>query len=90
MTKNPFFSIIVVSFNAGQTISNTINSILSQTFHDYEIVVKDGLSKDDTLKCIPKSEKIRVYSQDDCGIYDAMNQAIDLSTGKYVCFLQDN
>lgn len=86
-TKKPFFSIIVVSFNAGDTILKTIESVLKQSFDDYEIIVKDGLSKDETLSFVPESEKIRVYSEKDTGIYDAMNQAIELSNGKYVCFL---
>lgn len=85
--KQPFFSIIVVSLNAEKIIKTTIKSILKQSFTDYEIIVKDGCSTDNTLKNIPESDKIKVFQKADKGIYDAMNQAIDLTCGKYICFM---
>lgn len=85
--NKPFFSIVVVSLNAETTITHTINSVLSQSFDDYEIIVKDGLSKDNTVKNIPESDKIKTYEQADKGIYDAMNQGIEYANGKFVCFL---
>lgn len=87
MEKSPFFSIIVVSFNAEKYIGETINSILSQTFSDFEIIVKDGLSSDGTLAEIPEDDRIRVYSEKDSGIYDAMNRAVEYSEGKYLNFM---
>ena len=83
----PFFSIIVVSYNAEMYIKQTIESVLEQNFSDYEIIVKDALSNDDTLKMIPDDPRIKIFSCKDSGIYDGMNQAIDKSTGKYLCFL---
>lgn len=87
MERNPFFNIVVVSLNAKELISATINSVLSQICCDYEIVVKDGLSTDGTLEQIPKCEKIRIYSEPDTGIYDAMNQATKYLNGRYVLYL---
>ena len=81
------FSIIVVSYNAEDKIAQTIESVLSQSYDNYEIVVKDGISKDDTLHRIPKNDKIRVYQEKDSGIYDAMNQALRYAQGEYVCYL---
>ena len=81
------FSIIIVSYNAGEKISETIENVLSQDFDNYEIIVKDGMSKDDTLERIPQNEKIRVYQEPDTGIYDAMNQATRYAKGEYVYFL---
>lgn len=83
----PFFSIVVVSFNAEKLIKETIESILEQDFTDYEVIVKDAVSKDNTLEMIPKDDKIKVYSCPDKGIYDGMNQAISYSSGKYICFM---
>lgn len=83
----PFFSIIVVSLNAESFIRSTIQSILNQTFSDYEIIVKDGQSLDRTLELIPNDPKIHIFSQKDSGIYDAMNQAIQKSAGQYLCFM---
>lgn len=87
MSKTPFFSIIIVSFNAEDCIKITIDSILAQKYKDYEIVVKDGLSKDRTLEMIPVDDRVRVFSEEDTDIYDAMNQAIEYSTGKYAIFM---
>lgn len=81
------FSIIVVSFNEEKNIVSTIDSILKQKCEDYEIIVKDAMSKDNTIKVIPPSNKIRIVESSDMGIYDGMNQAIDLSSGEYVSFM---
>ena len=83
----PFFSIVVVCLNAESTIARTVSSILLQTFEDYEIIVKDGLSTDTTLVHVPHSEKVRIFQQADIGVYDAMNQAISHCKGRYICFL---
>ena len=85
--KRPFFSIIVVSLNAENLIRKTIDSVLNQNFNDYEIIVKDAVSSDNTLAQIPKDDRIHIYSEKDSGIYDGMNQAISYSSGKYLIFL---
>lgn len=82
-----FFSIIVASFNAGSKIRTTIDSVLTQTFDNYEIIVKDGGSTDNTLSQVPESDKIRVYTNKDGGIYYGMNEGIDYAQGRYICFL---
>ena len=87
MKERPFFSIIVVSYNAENTIVDTINSILNQTYKNLEIIVKDALSKDDTLKSIPSDDRLKIYSCKDTGIYDGMNQALEYVTGKYINFM---
>lgn len=83
----PYFSIIVVSYNAENLIRATIESVLKQNFDDFEIVVKDACSTDNTLVNIPVDERIRVYSTKDTGIYDGMNQAISYANGEYCTFL---
>ena len=85
--SEPFFSVIVVSLNAGSLIGLTVRSALSQTFDDYEIIVKDGKSTDDTLTHIPQDNRIRIYSEADKSLYDAMNQAISYSSGRYLIFM---
>ena len=87
MNKDPLFSIIVVSYNAENYIGGTIESVLSQSFTDYEIVVKDAKSSDGTLANIPSDDRIRVYSTKDAGIYDGMNEAISYAAGRYLLFL---
>ena len=87
MGNRPYFSIIVAAYNAESTIRMTIDSILRQSFSDYEIVVKDALSTDQTLEHIPESKHIRVISTKDHGIYDGMNEGIREAHGKFLCFL---
>ena len=81
------FSVITVCFNAGDKLKNTLENILSEDFDDYEIIVKDGLSTDGSLELIPKDEKIKVFSEKDSGIYDAMNKAVERASGEYVIFM---
>lgn len=87
MMSQPFFTIIIVSLNAEMFIERTIRSIVEQTFKDYEIIIKDGLSKDDTIKIAKKYSKPIIIEKKDNGLYDAMNQAINLSNGKYIIFM---
>ncbi len=81
------FSIITVSLNAQDSIADTINSVLGQGFSDYEIIVKDGCSRDDTVKMVPQDGRVRVVVEKDTGIYNAMNQAIKEAKGEYLLFL---
>lgn len=81
------FSIITVCFNAGDKLKNTLENILAQTYTDYEIIVKDGGSSDKSLEFIPKDERIKVFSEKDKGIYDAMNAAVSKASGDYVIFM---
>lgn len=88
-----FISIIVVSLNPGERLKETLNSILEQTYTDYEIIIKDGGSKDGSLDflkeegILEKHPQIRLIVQPDKSIYDGMNQAVSYVNGKYVQFL---
>lgn len=83
------FSIIVVTLNAGDKLIKTIESIIEQDYDNYEIIVKDGLSNDNSIVELEKlkNEKIAIHSQKDTGIYDAMNQGAQYASGDYVYFL---
>lgn len=85
----PTFSIITICFNEVNTIEKTINSILSQTFTDYEIVVIDGGSIDGTAEYLfNMRHKFAFYvSEKDGGIYDAMNKSIKWAKGDFFYFL---
>lgn len=87
MNKLTKFSILVVTLNAEKEIDATIESIQAQSYQNYEVVIKDGLSKDNTLKHIPKDDRYKVYSQRDTSVYDGMNQAIECASGEYIIFL---
>lgn len=80
-------SVLVVSLNAGDTLKQTVDSILAQKNADFEIVIKDGGSTDGSLEQIPADARIRVISQKDSGIYDAMNQAAGYADGDYAMYM---
>lgn len=85
----PKISIITVCLNAELEIKDTINSLTSQTFKDFEWIVIDGMSKDNTLKYAKQApiEKKIVVSEKDEGLYDAMNKGIKLANGEFLIFL---
>lgn len=90
------FSIITASFNPGEKLSLTINSILEQEFQDFEIVVKDGCSTDGAVERLQQEEavqnaiaeqKLKLIVKPDENVYDGMNQAVEECRGEYVLFL---
>lgn len=85
----PLFSIITVTYNAGNLLIPTMDCISAQTCKDYEYIIVDGCSKDHTLSLIEsrKSEITTFLSEPDKGIYDAMNKALRLATGEYILFM---
>lgn len=88
-TAKNTLSIIIVTYNAGATLQQCLDSIYKQVFTDMEIVVIDGKSTDNTAEIIKQnSDKIAYWiSEKDEGVYDAMNKALDAVTGKWVYFL---
>ena len=85
----PLLSIIIVTFNAGKTLQMALDSIFQQSFGDFEIVVVDGNSSDETVTILGKinDSRIKWISEPDVGIYDAMNKGIGKATGEWVYFL---
>jgi glycosyltransferase involved in cell wall biosynthesis len=87
--KKPVFSIITVVKNSENLILNTIRSVEKQTFKNFEFIIIDGKSNDNTIAQILTKKKIVncLISQKDKGIYDAMNTGIKISSGKIIVFL---
>lgn len=88
--NNVFYSIIVVCLNAGERLHDTIESILQQKYTNYEIIVKDGGSSDGSVEELQEAfhdERMHIHIRKDNGIYDAMNQAVQLAQGEYDLFL---
>ena len=90
MKKAPLVSIVVPTFNAGKFIDDTIHSVLGQTYENWELIVVDDGSSDNTLEVLRrfKSDKIRVISMKrNGGAAKARNRGISACTGRYICFL---
>lgn len=83
------FSICIVTYNAKQTLEDTLLSIINQKYLNKEIIIIDGKSSDDTHIIISKYiDNIQYYiSETDDGIYDAMNKALMQASGNYLIFL---
>lgn len=81
-------SIITVCYNAEHTISDTIQSVLSQDYKDVEYIIVDGKSTDRTLEIIQSIKNgIKLISEKDRGIYDAMNKGINIASGDVIGIL---
>ena len=88
-------SIITATYNSERTLRDTMESILSQTFQDFEYIIVDGASKDATLDIIREYEprfqgKMRYVSEPDKGIYDAMNKGFAMATGDVIGILNSD
>lgn len=86
------FSIITIVYNGESVIEGTMQSVLNQTFPDYEYIIIDGASKDSTVSLIQDFVQntplsIKWISEPDKGLYDAMNKGLRLATGDFVLFL---
>ena len=88
-------SIITATFNSGRTVGDTLESVLGQDYGDYELIIKDGGSKDNTLDVCRSYEerfagRMRIIEGADCGLYDAMNQGIAAASGEVVGILNSD
>lgn len=88
-------SIITATFNSGLTLRDTMESVLSQDYTDFEYIIIDGASTDNTLQLITDyqskfGDKLRYISEKDKGIYDAMNKGIKMATGDIVGILNSD
>ena len=85
-------SIITATYNSAKTVKDTLESALRQSYNDFEYLIIDGASKDDTMTIVKEYEprfegRLRYISEPDKGLYDAMNKAIVHSTGDWIIIL---
>ena len=88
-------SIITATYNSEKTLKDTLESVLKQTYTNYEHIIVDGDSKDNTMKIVKTYEekyqgKLRYISEKDSGIYDAMNKGIKMATGDIIGILNSD
>lgn len=85
-------SILTVAYNASATIAKTIESVLNQTYDNIEYLILDGASKDNTVsicesyqeRFINRGYEFKIISENDKGMYDALNKGAKLATGEIV------
>ncbi|MEG2348027.1 MAG: glycosyltransferase family 2 protein [Clostridia bacterium] len=88
-------SIITVTYNSSKTLNQTLDSVLSQTYENFEHIIIDGASKDNTIDIVKSYEKkykgkLKYISEKDSGLYDAMNKGIDMATGDVIGILNSD
>ena len=90
MSVEPVVSVIIPVFNAGKNVENCIQSLLNQTYKNFEILIIDDGSTDNTLTILEKYErnkKIKVIHQTNSGVSTARNLGISEANGKYIGFV---
>jgi glycosyltransferase involved in cell wall biosynthesis len=88
-------SVVTVCFNSASTIGRTLDSMLAQTYQDWEHVVIDGASRDGTQGIVSDygrkaGGRLKFVSEPDKGIYDAMNKGIALCTGDLIAIINSD
>lgn len=88
-------SVITATWNSGRTIEDTLKSVLCQTYWDYEYIIIDGGSEDNTLDIVHRYEplfegRMNVYTGKDKGIYDAMNKGFRKANGEILMLINSD
>lgn len=83
----PKISIITPSFNSGKYIEQAIQSVITQNYPNFEHVIVDGASTDDTIKILKKHQHLKWISEPDRGQSHAMNKGFAMSTGEIIVYL---
>ena len=88
---NPKVTIVIASYNSGKTIRCALQSVKNQTYRDWECLVVDGASNDDTIEIVKEffatDSRFRFISEPDHGIYDAFNKGWKNATGYWIYYL---
>lgn len=94
MNDFPFISVIVPAYNASKYIEKCIQSVLNQDYNNFELIVINDGSTDNTLKILNKlSEKdnrIKIFNQENSGVSSARNLGLQKAVGKYITFLDSD
>lgn len=89
--KTPLVSIIIATFNSGNTLRNALDSVVEQNFQEWECIIVDGASNDNTVDIIQKfasiDKRFRYISESDNGIYDAFNKGWNMAKGEWIYYL---
>jgi glycosyltransferase involved in cell wall biosynthesis len=90
--RTPYFSIIIPTYNRANKLTETINSVLSQEFKDFELIIIDDGSTDNTYFVVKNifDDRIKYYYQENAERSIARNNGIERANGQYICFLDSD
>ena len=91
-SKDILFSIIIPTYNRANLIGKAIDSVLAQTYHNWELIIIDDGSTDNTRDVVRSynDNRIKYFYQENRGRSAARNYGIDISKGDYISFLDDD
>lgn len=89
MSERKKIAVIIPVFNAGKTLEKALLSVIRQDFSNYELIVVDGGSSDNSVEILKRYNKwiSKQISEPDSGVYDAMNKGIRMATAEWLYFL---
>lgn len=86
--KSPLVSLVITCYNYGEYVIEAIESVLSQTYSNIELIVIDDGSTDNSVETISKyKDCARIIAQDNKGVVHTRNEALKVANGEYICFL---
>lgn len=92
--ENPLISVIIPAYNVEPYIKQCVDSVLSQTYRNLEIICVDDGSTDNTVPILEflaqKDERIKLIKQNHCGVSAARNRGLDIAKGKYISFVDSD
>jgi len=88
---NPKVSVVIPTYNRARFVTKAINSVLAQTYRDFEIIVVDNGSTDDTKSAVQSyGSRVRYIRQTHCGVSSARNLGVTKARGKWMAFLDSD
>ncbi|MCZ6541357.1 MAG: glycosyltransferase family A protein, partial [Nitrospinae bacterium] len=89
--EKPAVSVVIPTFNRAWCLAETLRSVARQTFRDFETIVVDDGSTDDTPDLLCRFPEVRVHRwEDNRGVSAARNRGIEMARGEWVCFLDSD
>ena len=87
--KNELISVVIPVFNAEKYLRETVQSVLNQTYSNFELIAVNDGSTDRSLEILQQitDDRIRIIDKENTGVSDTRNVAIKAARGEYICFL---
>ena len=91
MSRHHFFSVVIPTYNCAEYLKRALSSVFSQTYQDFEIIVVDDGSTDDTSKVMQSFPGVKyIFTKENHGVSRARNEGLTHAKGRYICFLDSD